>query len=67
MSKGRQLRIRLTKSPIGARTEHKATVRALGLRRLGQERLVVDSPSVRGMVGSVSYMVKIVDTVGEGE
>ena len=67
MSRTRRLRVRLAKSPIGARAEHKATARALGLRRLGQEVLVSDSPSVRGMIESISYMVEIVDTDEDGE
>jgi len=57
----KQIRIRLVKSPIGARTEHKATVRALGLRRMGQEILKKDSPSVRGMVESISYLVEVTE------
>lgn len=63
-SSDRRLRIRLVRSPISTREEHKRTVRALGLRRLGQEVVKEDSPAVRGMVDSVSFLV---DVSEEGE
>jgi large subunit ribosomal protein L30 len=58
-SSERRLRIRLVHSPIGTREEHKRTVRALGLRRLGQEVVREDSPTVRGMVDSVSFLLDV--------
>lgn len=51
------LRIKLIKSPIGYTQEQKATVRALGLRRLHQEREIPDTQPVRAMVAKVGHLV----------
>jgi large subunit ribosomal protein L30 len=59
MSSERQIRIRLIVSPIGCKKEHKATVRALGLHRVGQEVVKADSPSVRGMANAVRHLVVV--------
>lgn len=38
---------------------HKDCVRGLGLRRLNQTVELQDTPSVRGMINKVSYLVKV--------
>jgi large subunit ribosomal protein L30 len=48
--KGKIVRITLVKSPIGYTQRHKATIRALGLRRMHQTVEHEDSPSLRGML-----------------
>lgn len=53
------LRVRLVKSFHGRLKNHKACVRGLGLRRIGQTVDVEDTPSVRGMIAKVSYMVEV--------
>lgn len=53
------LRITWTKSAIGYSQRQKDTIRALGLRRLGQSVERPDNPAVRGMVNSVSHLVKV--------
>jgi large subunit ribosomal protein L30 len=53
------LRITLVKSTIGFSVRHKATARALGLRRLHQTVEHVDSPSLRGMLYKVNHLVKV--------
>lgn len=54
------IRIQLVKSLIGTRESHRGTVRGLGLRRLNSISELQDSPSVRGMISKVSYLVKVV-------
>lgn len=54
-----KIAITLIKSPIGYRPEARATVRAIGLRRLHQTIVVPDSESLRGMVSRVSYLVTV--------
>lgn len=54
----RQLHITLVRSVIGRNETQRATVRALGLRRLNQTVVQEDSPSVRGMVERVRHLVK---------
>nr|WP_290667306.1 50S ribosomal protein L30 [Ardenticatena sp.] len=53
------LRIRYVKSMIGAKERHKRTVRALGLRRLGDEVVKKADPAVLGMVRAVSHLVEV--------
>ncbi len=64
MSDGKTITVRLVRSPIGSKLEHKRTVRALGLHKLGQEVEKVDEVSVRGMIASVTHLVEIVEEEG---
>jgi large subunit ribosomal protein L30 len=61
MSEQKRLKVKLVISPIGSRVEHKRTVRALGLHRLGDEVVKDDSPSVRGMVQLVRHLVDVTE------
>ncbi|WHZ10232.1 MAG: LSU ribosomal protein L30p (L7e) [Burkholderiaceae bacterium] len=54
-----KIKVRLVRSTIGCNESHRATVRGLGLRRLGSTRELVDTPAVRGMIDKVSYLVKV--------
>ena len=54
------IKVQLFRSPWGRLKKHRACVAGLGLRRIGQTREVEDSPSVRGMIARVSYMVRVV-------
>ncbi len=56
---GSTVSIRLVKSIAGTRESHRATVRGLGLRKLNSESTLEDTPSVRGMIGKVSYLLKV--------
>lgn len=51
--------VTLMKSPIGRLKRHKDCVRGLGLRRIRHRVELEDTPSVRGMINKVSYMVKV--------
>ncbi|MBQ0798459.1 MAG: 50S ribosomal protein L30 [Porticoccaceae bacterium] len=53
--------IKLTqlKSGIGRLKNHRACLAGLGLRRIGQTVEVEDTPSVRGMVNKISYLLKV--------
>jgi large subunit ribosomal protein L30 len=55
----KRLRITLLRSAIGYSVTHKATLRALGLRRLHQTVEQLDTPSLRGMLSKVNHLVKI--------
>jgi len=56
---GSTVRVKLVKSIAGTRESHRATVRGLGLRKLNSESTLEDTPSVRGMINKVSYLVKV--------
>lgn len=53
------IKVTLTKSPIRRLKNHKACVAGLGLRRIGQTVEVEDTPSVRGMINRIYYMVQV--------
>ncbi len=53
------LSVTLVRSAIGYAEGQKKTVRALGLRRLGQTIQHQDTPAIRGMINKVSHLVEI--------
>ncbi len=53
------VRITLLRSPIGATFRHKATLSALGLKRIRQTVEQADTPQLRGMLSKVNHMVKV--------
>jgi large subunit ribosomal protein L30 len=55
----KKLRVTLVKSPIGYSKRQKATVRALGLRRMNHTVEHVDNPALRGMLVKVSHLIKV--------
>ena len=54
------VKVQLVKGLIGTRQDHRATVRGLGLRRVNSVSELQDTPSVRGMINIVAYLVKVV-------
>jgi large subunit ribosomal protein L30 len=58
-SKSPTIKVRLVKSPNSCQQRHRQSVRALGLTRLNQVRELTDSPSVRGLINQVSYLVRV--------
>lgn len=55
----KKIRVTLVKSPIGYNKRQKATVKALGLRRINHTVEHTDNPAVRGMLFKVSHLVKV--------
>lgn len=55
----KQLSIKLVKSIIARLPAHKATINGLGLKRMHQTVILEDTPSVRGMINKVSYMLEV--------
>jgi large subunit ribosomal protein L30 len=56
------LRIKLVRGMSGHPEDHRATLRGLGLTRVGRERVVEDNPAVRGMVKKVAYLLEVEET-----
>lgn len=54
------VKVTLVKGLIGTRATHRATVKGLGLRRVNSVSELQDTPSVRGMINKVSYLVKVI-------
>ncbi len=55
----KELEITLVKSVIGAKPNHRKTVRALGLNKLRQTVVKHDSPTIRGMITSIAHLVEV--------
>jgi large subunit ribosomal protein L30 len=51
------LKVKLTKSYAGSSEDQLATIRSLGLKKFGDERLLQDTPAVRGIVNKVRHLV----------
>jgi large subunit ribosomal protein L30 len=56
--------VTLRKSTVGTHASARGTVRALGLRRIGQSVELPDDPAVRGQVRAVRYLVEV-EEVGD--
>ncbi len=54
-----KLKITLVKSPIGAIPKQRATVQALGLRKMNKTVEMPDNAAVRGMIAHVKHLVKV--------
>ncbi|MEO0129244.1 MAG: 50S ribosomal protein L30 [candidate division WOR-3 bacterium] len=59
----KKIKVILKKSPIDKVKKHKLTLKALGLRRIGQTRILPDNKAVRGMIEKISYMVEVEENV----
>jgi len=55
------LKITQVKSAIGRKQDHKGTLRALGISRMGQTVYQDDNPVIRGMVHKVCYMLAVAE------
>ena len=56
-----ELKIKQLRSAIGVIPKQRATLKALGLRRIGHVVVQQDTPQIRGMVKSVSHLVEVQD------
>jgi len=59
MTKKKQIKVTLTRSPFGYQPRHRECARGLGLKRMHQTVTVEDTPSVRGMINAINYMVRV--------
>ncbi len=50
-----------TGSPIRRTKDQRATLRGLGLDRIGRTSVLEDTPSIRGMIAKVAHMVQVVE------
>jgi large subunit ribosomal protein L30 len=51
------IKVKLTKSAAGSSVDQLATIASLGLKKFGSERLLQDTPAIRGMVNKVRHLV----------
>jgi len=66
-SDGPLLRVTQIRSAIGSKPKHRGTLRALGLRGIGQHNDLPDRPEIRGMLARVPHLVEVVGISATGE
>jgi large subunit ribosomal protein L30 len=54
-----QLKVTQVRSSIGTKPKHRGTLRALGLRGIGQTNVLQDRPEIRGMIARVPHLVQV--------
>ena len=53
------VKVRPVKGLRGCQARHRLSVKALGLRKINDMRELKDSPSVRGLINQVHYLVRV--------
>jgi large subunit ribosomal protein L30 len=56
---GGTVKVRLVKGLRGTQARHRLSVKALGLNKLNDVRELKDSPSVRGLINQLHYLVRV--------
>ena len=56
---GKALKVTQVKSNIGIKPKQRGTLRALGLRRLGQSNTLPDRAEIRGMIARVPHLISV--------
>lgn len=54
-----KLKITLVNSGIGSNKRQKATLKALGLRKVNHSVIKEDTPEIRGMINKLQYLLKV--------
>ena len=58
---GPTLTVRQVKSAIGNKPKNRGTLRALGLRKIGDVNTLPDRPEIRGMIARVPHLIEVKD------
>jgi large subunit ribosomal protein L30 len=58
-SPGANIRVTQVRSGISTKPKHRSTLRALGLRGVGQVHILPDRPEIRGMLARVPHLVTV--------
>jgi large subunit ribosomal protein L30 len=54
-----RLHVTQVRSAIGSKPKHRGTLRALGLRGIGQSNDLPDRPEIRGMLARVPHLISV--------
>jgi large subunit ribosomal protein L30 len=60
-----KLKVTQIRSTINRIEDHKRVVESLGLGKIGKSRVHDDTPSIRGMIKKVGYLLKVEEVQGE--
>ena len=53
--------VRQTRSAIGNKPKNRGTLRALGLRKIGDSNVLPDRPEIRGMIARVPHLIEVTE------
>ncbi len=56
--------VKLVRSSIGAKPKSKGTLRALGLKKIGDTNTLPDRPEIRGMIARVPHLISVEENAG---
>ncbi len=59
------LKVKLVKSWSSRPQDHRETVWGLGLNKVGSEKLLKDTPAIRGMIAKVQHLVSMTEVPGD--
>jgi large subunit ribosomal protein L30 len=62
MSSGKTITLEQTGSGIGRPDSQRATLKGLGLNKIGRRSSLADTPANRGMIAKVAHLVRVVDS-----
>jgi len=62
---GPTLTVRQVKSAIGNKPKNRGTLRALGLRKIGDVNTLPDRPEIRGMIARVPHLIEVTEGTSE--
>ena len=54
-----KLKVTQLKSLIGRKNNHRLSVKGLGLKGIGDSKMLEDTPSIRGMIKQVEYLLSV--------
>ena len=58
-SEAKSLKVKQVRSVVGRPADQRATVRALGLKRINDVAEHTDTPAIRGMIFKVKHLVEV--------
>ena len=61
MAETKTVRVRQVRSQASCPEDQRRTLRAMGLGRIGKEKVLTDNESVRGMIFKVKHLVEVVE------
>tara|TARA_Y100001970_G_scaffold152141_1_gene186329 strand:+ start:191 stop:373 length:183 start_codon:yes stop_codon:yes gene_type:complete len=56
-----KIKVTQVKSLIGRKKNHRLSIKGLGLKKIGDSRVLEDTPAIRGMVNQVNYLLNVED------
>lgn len=63
MAKTNQVSVKLIRSLIGVSKNHRLSVKALGVKKIGDVRLLKDDSCIRGLINKVGYLLEVEEVV----